>query len=603
MSKLLTSEYRVDIAATFVNTFANTAVATHYMFVGRSLPWDDDGDPPSPNTSVTSRHYQTWREMVHGKLIGPDDVSVMIANYTWQTGTVYDMYDDQDADLESKQFFVISEQSGDYSVFKCLNNNGGAQSTDQPLLSETSADDVFYQTADGYQWKLMLTIPAATYAKFATADYVPLVTDANVSGNAAFGTVETYLITAAGQQYNSYANGTISQAAVAGNTLIHSLQSDTVTLSSNTDFYKDSTIYIRSGTGAGQARTISEYIVTGSDKRVLIDSAFTTLPDNTSVFEIAPRVAITGDGSGAIAICTVNSSANSISSIEVIDRGTGYTYAAVTVTGNTGLVDGNGSMIAVSSATIRPIISPPDGHGSHPDTELYAATAAVTATFSNTESGTISTDNDFRTLGVIKNPRFANTVLTVDDSSGFADGQTVTQQTTAATGTVTAVDVDGSDMIRLTDVWGIFETGYEVVASNSSNASIATSNTSAIDRSFTTFDQRDTFTVTILDSGDGGFQEDEQVFQSSSQANGYIHAANSSVIHLVDPRGTFALSDDPSGLVESFYGGTSGAVAKLETHLAGDLTPRYGQFLYNETFQPVSRSNTQSENVKLIIEF
>jgi hypothetical protein len=79
---------------------------------------------------------------------------------------------------------------------------------------------------------------------------------------------------------------------------ISTLTPTTTSLSANTDFYKGSVLYISSGAGAGQQRTISEYIVTGSARRVLTATEFDTAIDSTSRFEISPRVVVDGDGSG-----------------------------------------------------------------------------------------------------------------------------------------------------------------------------------------------------------------------------------------------------------------------------------------------------------------
>ena len=69
---------------------------------------------------------------------------------------------------------------------------------------------------------------------------------------------------------------------------ISSLTPTTTSLSANTDFYKGSVLYIASGAGAGQQRTISEYIVTGSARRVLTANEFTTAIDSTCLLYTSP---------------------------------------------------------------------------------------------------------------------------------------------------------------------------------------------------------------------------------------------------------------------------------------------------------------------------
>ncbi len=55
--------------------------------------------------------------------------------------------------------------------------------------------------------------------------------------------------------------------------------------SATDDYYNSATIHITGGTGSGQTRTISDYV--GSTKVATVDSAWTTQPDATSVYEIS----------------------------------------------------------------------------------------------------------------------------------------------------------------------------------------------------------------------------------------------------------------------------------------------------------------------------
>ena len=293
---------------------------------------------------------------------------------------------------------------------------------------------------------------------------------------------------------NTLLVGATSHANVTPSAIISSA------ISPNTDFYTDSAIYIDSGTGAGQVRKITRYIVTGTQNRVLTDTAFSPQPDLSSHYVISPRVVITGDGSNASAVAFVNTVTNSIQSIKMIGKGTNYSYANVSVIGNTGsssqylnlgiastigafqvgetvtetytgatgqvvtvnstvmsltningvlsgsanvisntnftsgsiIVGGSSSAVAnlltvgTSSANCRAIISPFGGHGSNPSYELNANKVGVSVTFSNTESGTITVDNEYRRIGLLANPLVANVVLTISANT-FQVGETLTQ--------------------------------------------------------------------------------------------------------------------------------------------------------------------------------
>ena len=418
------------MAAQFVESVSESSNSLYYVFTGETLPFTDDNTPPAPTDSTFGVHNDVYDNLLFGKKITSDDVKHMIRRINWQSGNTYSAYSYTSTSQATDNFYAISEESGNYAVFKCLDNNGGAAANDQPLFSETAADDEFYQTNDKYVWKLMYNISASDWSKFATNDFAPVIPDANVSANAVSGSIEAIIINSGGANYNAHANGTFKEISVAGNTLIHGLQSssgagpgpvvqsESVPLSTTTDFYKNSTIYIRSGTGAGQARNISEYIVTGSERRVLINPAFTTLPDTTSVFEIAPSLTIKGDGDDAVAIATIDTTANSISTVEIVNRGSGYSFADV-------IISSNGD--STVAANLTPSLSPPGGHGSDVINELYASRAGISVTYANNESNTIPTTNDYRSVGIIKDPLFANVELTLTTStaSSFLDGETV----------------------------------------------------------------------------------------------------------------------------------------------------------------------------------
>src|SRR5581483_11001267 len=128
---------------------------------------------PDIETNPSFTAFDIYDEMIFGKLITSADISLMVPRYDWTYNTVYDVYNPFDSALQSKKFFVVSQESGNYHVFKCLNNASGAASTFQPKLSETSADDNQYYTADGYHWKYLYTITSTNFLKFSTSNFMP----------------------------------------------------------------------------------------------------------------------------------------------------------------------------------------------------------------------------------------------------------------------------------------------------------------------------------------------------------------------------------------------------------------------------------------------
>ena len=233
MGKLVTSNFSSHNAKQFVESFDETANSIYYVFMGKHTPFTETGfsddTPPTQNNSPESAYYQPYRDMIYGKHINiASDVKHMIANNEWVANTVYAQYDHRDGDLKNKNFFVHTQENagGDIAVFKCLGNNKGRPSIDKPVLSETAAnDDIYITTTDRYQWKLMYTIPEATYQKFVTSKKIPIVPHANVSGNAVSGAIDFVQVNSGGSRYNSVANGVIKRTNVNGQTRLIEIES------------------------------------------------------------------------------------------------------------------------------------------------------------------------------------------------------------------------------------------------------------------------------------------------------------------------------------------------------------------------------------------
>jgi hypothetical protein len=87
------------------------------------------------------------------------------------------------------------------------------------------------------------------------------------------------------------------------------------------------------------------------------------------------------------------------------------------------------SSVYFAPASLRPIISPKNGHGSDPYNELFAKRVCLSAKFNNSESDILPTENDFRQVGVIRNPLFTEVDLTITNvvGPGFSVGEKVYQ--------------------------------------------------------------------------------------------------------------------------------------------------------------------------------
>lgn len=261
---ILTVNHYINQIDSFIADIRDTR-NSYYVFVGRPQPWanntggDDDTAVLAANGSVNQYELTIYDDLLYGKLINTDDVSYMIPRINWTSGTVYARYNQDDPSLYDKQFYVMNDN---YEVYKCINNNKGAQSTVRPSLTSTEGTFI---TADGYVWKFMYKVSNSANTKFTSNQYIPVTANSDVSNNAVMGTIDSIVITNGGSNYKAYETGYI-QAFVDNRTI---QLPNTSSIYDN--FYVNSSIYLKSGYGSGQIREIQTY--NGTNKRLNVSSS------------------------------------------------------------------------------------------------------------------------------------------------------------------------------------------------------------------------------------------------------------------------------------------------------------------------------------------
>ena len=588
--KLITNNFRLFSADQFVESLTEAANNIYYVFVAKHTPFEEDNNPPIPQDDERTTLFRIYKDLLYGKKVDSTDVAFVIKKAEWQSGTIYDQYVHDENNFE-KNFFVATPGAGDsYDVFKCISNNRGAPSTYYPRLDETSPADTFYETIDGYQWKYMYSITEAQWEKFSTNNFMPVFSNANVVANAVNGTIDFVQVTYSGSGYNMFTEGLVQGVVTIG---IDQFITIEPTSSTVTDFYKNCAIRI-----GNELRIVAEYVVTGTLRRIKVDRPFATTPTTSDFYYISPLITSSGacceDGNGFEARALVNAAAaNSIYKVEIVNRGTNYTFANLVAVG--------GVTTVANTAAFKDIISPKNGHGANPAKELGSKGCIISSKFdASLSGGKVINENDFRTVGLLRDPVFANVIIGITASTGnFSLAETLVGDTSGAQGVVISAN---TSTIRLTNVSGYFVTS-EVVTGSVSNT---TATTTSVDQPTTYFDQ--TFKLAV-DDITGTFQEDEEMFQSvgstdaSKNANGSLYFANSSVLLLTDVRGTFNVSDDIVGSLQTVRGNTSTATAKVTGIITKDLVDYEGEVLYIENTSPITKNDGQTETVRFILEF
>ena len=388
----------------------------YYVFLGYSLPWDDDNTPPTPeDTRVFDA--ETKRNMMAVKLIRPSDTSLMVPRIDWTLDNVYVPYD-SGAEVSGTQFYVLNSTQPK-RIYKCI-YTPGVKSEIEPTHT-TAGPKVL---ADEYIWEFIYEVPEADEYKFMTTDYIPVKFYSTSSTFDHTGLLDYITVETPGQDYLATpavyllgdGNGATAEAVTDGN------QITAINVTDGGSGYSYMTVLIvASDYGAGCTATA---VLRASDLPVVINQdvasyALTTAgaintievtnPGTSYVDDGSTGVTITGDGTGATAFPPTIID-GTVYSIEVDQQGSGYTFADVTISSTVG---------AAAGATARAIIEPQGGHGSNIPQELFSTVVGISVNIEDIVSD-FFTGNDFRQIGVITNPRKYDGFEHFTDATGNA---------------------------------------------------------------------------------------------------------------------------------------------------------------------------------------
>jgi len=387
MGKLL-PQYQKAVIEEIINSI-NSNTSSYYAFAANPIAY------VANTPDVTSDDYSTsftnnW-QMLFGKKLTTSDVVPVIDNESWTQNKVYNRYDNTVANLTN--FYTITPPStvgGYYNIYKCIDNANGGPTIYPPDQVQSQS----FTKSDGYTWRYISSISSAQYNKTATVDYVQVTSNTTVvSGAFGYSGIEVVMINNGGVGYSAYTNGTIQ--SVSNSTLLQIQSSASV----DNDFYTKNSIYIyNTGSATGQLSTVKNYVSNLTGNYVYLESAINTdnIISTVTKYYISPKVVFKTDGaSQPSALSYINPSSNSISSIKIIEAGSGISWANVSIQSNT---------IYGSGANLYAIVPPPGGHGSNPQAELGISGFAVYFYFANTEGSTILGTTQYNKIGLIKNP-------------------------------------------------------------------------------------------------------------------------------------------------------------------------------------------------------
>ena len=628
-TQLVTNNYRLMNAESFISS---VGTSFYYAFAGSSNPWTG-GTVPTLYDNPGIVQFDAYNNMIFGKKLQTTDVSLMVNSYQWISGTVYAMYDDRDTTLSTKQFFVWTFEGSFYYVWKCLNNNNAIESTSEPQFSDTGASDIYYETADGYQWKYMYRFSQSIYTKFATDLYIPVVPDSNVTSNAVAGAVDVIvpvnangiIVSSTGKGYDNYYAGTLTPTSVSNiNTPLVTLDSGANTTN---DFYTGCFFRITQGTGSGQYKEVTGHVSNNSGTFITLRTKLDTIPDSTSTYTISPGIVVRGAGDDYIdenGAADANIPANRVAAIALVNANTGNSIYRVEILDRAVNVMSAGAYVNVSTqvnvtedAIFKVIIGPKGGHGANVAAELYSSHVGVNVNFANNESNTIPVVNYIQTAGLIANPLFANVAFTTTGNNGvFLFGETVTQTIGSNVASAVITSISPLQVTNATPGWVTSTNstvGTIIGGSSAANAQINAISICDITKGFGTFQQlyryNGYYTGIPFTSNEIVYQGQNTPLTNTAltQAEITLGYNTSARFHSNDIiTGTTVYLTSKLGRINSantLTGLASDAIFTINTKNEPDLIPESGDVLYLENFDAVTRSNTTSETVKLILSY
>src|SRR5210317_847078 len=105
---IVPSEFKTHLIEQMLESITEKDNTPYYAFIGdHTSTGVTSADVVQPTNSNRSINIDTYRKMIMGKKLDASSMKTMIKRYNWTSGTVYDMYDDEDTQLSSKQFYII----------------------------------------------------------------------------------------------------------------------------------------------------------------------------------------------------------------------------------------------------------------------------------------------------------------------------------------------------------------------------------------------------------------------------------------------------------------------------------------------------------------
>lgn len=441
MSKILTTK---NLSLEMLTALKERISEGHtYGFIADSQTTSSD-DINIIRPSDFQERIQILRSMLYGKRILSDNTEILARRIDWTENTVFEMYDDKNVELRDSNFYVVVQDTDNANVFKCLFNNNGGLSTIVPEIP-TEKDENIYHDTDGYIWKWICKLNSTQIRDFETDEYIPVSSRSDQLSRDQLkpGAIEVIKIENPGAGYQNYYEFIVGDIDVevipgSGDNPIMTIRVPPSVEIENTDNpaeikrltattggkFDGCLVYISNILG-GQYSFVQSSSIENSVMKITLQDSI-SITDGSKVI-IAPAVIVSGNGledntRPAIGYGVVDIFGDrSIKEIVMLENGRDYSYATARVT--------TGDIPPRIEASVRPIISPRDGHGSHIEEELNCRALGIITEFDSNENELSFSEYDFAQYGIIQDPEFTNVSIRVspynNSISNFVRGEEI----------------------------------------------------------------------------------------------------------------------------------------------------------------------------------
>jgi len=165
---VITNKLKKQVIDSIKTDFDN-ASNRYYIGLGKSEQFNTgDTVPVALNHDFEERTFRNALQAI----MEVSDFTFVVERVNWSAGTKYSAYNDKQVANSNQSYYVMNDEN---QVYVCVqqgkNANGDAVNSTVKPTEESSS---ILSTSDGYLWKFLYSISAASANKFVSANFIPV---------------------------------------------------------------------------------------------------------------------------------------------------------------------------------------------------------------------------------------------------------------------------------------------------------------------------------------------------------------------------------------------------------------------------------------------